>query len=239
MAINPDPSKYRSPEKNSWRGDLEKLETVSLNPEPPAFLFNVSCSLLVVIFLKPPSLLPSLFSHAVTHIQFGYWFKAHREVIEAACQSHKLSPKWWQIGCLALNFPPPPIKSRPGFHVRTGSVGGDRWLAHETTGRLAQAHEVSALSLSFTVKVGFISMSRSYKTERELSTCFWSGWTLTIQLGCFSNGLSPSKTNAKQRSLPVFLKHWFSMSATDGIVQFCSWENIWKSVFSWSLLRRT
>lgn len=87
-----------------------------------AFLFNISSSLLIVIFLF------SLSSHTGTHIQFRYQFKAQREVSEGACQSHKLSPKWWQIGRLSVHLP---IKSRLGFHAPIVPVNGDRWNSGE------------------------------------------------------------------------------------------------------------
>lgn len=98
-----------------WNQDMtfwKRLGILPLKPQQnPAFLFNVICFLLVISLFLPAS-------HMVTHVQFCYQFKAQREVSEGACQSDKLSPKWWQIGRLSAHFP---IKSRPGFHARTGS----------------------------------------------------------------------------------------------------------------------
>lgn len=109
----------------------------SIQTRNPAFLFNVPGSLISVIFLLLP------YSNTVAHIQFCYRFKAQREVTEGACQSDKLSPKWWQIGCLAARLP---IKSRPGLLARTRVVwNGDRWLSGEAElGRWSQ-HSVTAV----------------------------------------------------------------------------------------------
>ena len=102
--------------KSSWISNPIKY----INTWNPALLFNVPSSLVSVIFLS--------FSNAVAHIQFCYQFQAQREVTEGACQSDKLSPKWWQIGCLSARLP---IKTRPSLLARTVPVNGDRWRSGE------------------------------------------------------------------------------------------------------------
>lgn len=133
----------KNPQIKSTHEGLEKFGIFLFNPETP--FFSLTC--------RAPSPL-SFFSFSPPHTQshtysFCYQFKAQREVSEGACQSDKLSPKWWQIGRLSARLP---IKSRPGFRARTVPVNGDQWHSGEARSPLAQPHTVSTLSLPYRLK---------------------------------------------------------------------------------------
>lgn len=133
--INTNLSKYHNLQMKSTHEGLEKFP---FNPE----------TLLFCLTSPVPSSL-SFFSFSLPHtqpqhIKFCYQFKAQREVSEGACQSDKLSPKWWQIGRLSARLA---IKSRPGFHARTVPENGDRWHSGEAHSPLAYSLTQSALCL--------------------------------------------------------------------------------------------